>query len=327
MSEKNYKDEIVATRIGCLGSSDGKLIQNVWQQGGVPKSAYERLAIVKGLIEPSEKPTTTEMRYGDYIEQQIYAHLVLNCDIKNCESNPLWVSKRFSRKNVKLICHPDIVIKDENKKILNVYEVKTTKFNVKATKETYRAQMYIEHEIARDIVLDLGEEWAVRLFLVHYDTSGDEVGAPFNPDNMTIHQMRFSSIFNIGHAMNIIDAFLDTFNDYYRGDEIDSTFMPATVQEEFAAVTTMLREIKEREKAVDAFKEKLYLFMLEKDIKSIKNEEWSITRVDETESVSFNAKAFLEDYTKKYPRKAAKLKKEYEKRTKRKGYVNIKIKN
>lgn len=326
MSEKNYKDEIVATRSGCLGSSDGKLIQNVWQQGGVPKSAYERLAVVKGLIESSEKPKTAEMRYGDFIEQQIFTHLAMSNKGGECESNPLWISKRYSRRNVKLICHPDIVRVDKKKKCLYVYEVKATKFNVKATRETYRAQMFIEHELAREVALELGSEWTVQLFLVHYDTSKDDVGAPFDPERMTLYRMRFSSIFNIGHAMDIIDAFLDTFNDYYRGDEVDSAYMPTSVQKEFAVATTLLREIKEREKEVEKFKEKLYSFMLEKNIKSIKNEEWSITRVDETESVSFNAKAFLEDYEKKYPRKAAKLKKEYEKRTKRKGYVNIKIK-
>ena len=47
---KDYKQEIAATRVGCLGSSDGKLLAQVDSLGKVPKSAYKRLAVVNGLI-------------------------------------------------------------------------------------------------------------------------------------------------------------------------------------------------------------------------------------------------------------------------------------
>ena len=131
-----------------------------------------------------------------------------------------------------------------------------------------------------------------------------------------------------GHYENFeaLTAEFHNFNEYYRGVEIDSTYMPVTTQQEFENITTLLVEIKEREKKVEEFKARLFEFMLQNGIKSIKNEAWSVTRVDSSESVSFNYKAFLDDYAKKYPRKAKKLIETYEKRTKRKGYVNIKIK-
>ena len=325
MEEYDYKKDIVASRVGCLGSSDAKILQNVASLGYVPNSVRERLAIAKGLIEPNGAPKTQEMAFGDYIENAIYAHLMVQGE--KYESNPLWVSKQYSKENIKLICHPDIVKYDDKTQTIYVYEVKATKFNVKATKETYRPQMFIEFMLAKEIAKTLGKRWNVKLFLVHYDTLGVDTSEDnFTPERLTIHKMNFSLMFDIEKAMNIINEFLYNFNEYYRGDEIDSTYMPVTTQQEFENITTLLVEIKEREKKVEEFKARLFEFMLQNGIKSIKNEAWSVTRVDSSESVSFNYKAFLDDYAKKYPRKAKKLIETYEKRTKRKGYVNIKIK-
>lgn len=324
---ENYKEGIVASRTGSLGSSDASMMQNIYKLGYVPASAYERLAIVKGLVEPKDSFKTKEMEFGDYIEQQIFAN-ISECD-KRYISNPLWISSEFSRKNVKLICHPDIVLYDERTKTIYVYEVKTTKFNVKRTKETYRPQMYVEWLLANEQTKS-GEfkKWSVKLFLAHYDTNGieDLSGHEFTPQRFSLHRMAFSRLFDVNRTMDIIDAFLDDFNEYYKGDEVNSEYLPENVREEFVVITNALNEIKEREAQVNEFKEKLYKFMLEKGIKSIKNDEWNITRIDESESVSFNSKAFIEDLTARHPRKAKKILKEFEKRTKRKGYVSIKLK-
>jgi hypothetical protein len=66
--------------------------------------------------------------------------------------------------------------------------------------------------------------------------------------------------------------------------------------------------------------------MVEKDIKSIKNDVFSITRVDPTESKTFDAKRYLDDEAKAHPRKVKKLVAKYTKTTKRKGYAVIKVK-
>ena len=65
----------------------------------------------------------------------------------------------------------------------------------------------------------------------------------------------------------------------------------------------------------------------EKNIKSIKNSAFSITRVDPTESKTFDAKSYLDDEAKAHPRKTKKLIAKYTKTTKRSGYVNIKVKD
>ena len=116
------------------------------------------------------------------------------------------------------------------------------------------------------------------------------------------------------------------FTEYYDGDDVDADMLPVAVKSQFDDVAAMLVEIKEREAKVDEFKKRLYDFMLEKDIKSIKNDVFSITRVDPTESKTFDAKRYLDDEAKAHPRKVKKLVAKYTKTTKRKGYAVIKVK-
>lgn len=327
-NDYEHKSEIVATRVGALGGSDGAMLKRIAYLGYVPSTSYERLAIAKGLIPPTESFTTTEMEFGDYIENQIYEYLK-SSDNGVYESNPCWVSEKYSKKNIKLLCHPDIVKVDEEKKTIFIYEVKATKYNVKTTKETYRSQMYIEHELGKELASQRGNDWRVKLFLVHYDTNGLNLkeGFSFETERFGLHKMSFSKIFDINEAMEIVNLFMATFDEYYVGDVIDSEYLPEKVKNEFIAITNALVEIKEREAKVAEFKARLYEFMDKHGIKNIKNDEWAITRVDPTIAVSFDSKSFISDYTNAHPRKAKQLLKRYEKRSNKKGYVSIKIKN
>ena len=132
--------------------------------------------------------------------------------------------------------------------------------------------------------------------------------------------------YKLADAMDIVSSFLESFDSYYEGDEIDSVHLPEKVKQEFDTITTILSEIKEREAKVEEFKTRLYDFMLSHDIKSIKSETWGITRVDATESRQFDSKAFLSDYAAKHPRAYKKLVSGFEKVVKRKGSVQIRVK-
>lgn len=328
----DYKQEIINTRKGCLGSSDGRLLAQVATMGYVPKSARKRLAIVKGLIEPQENVVTNAMRFGDIIENTIFEQLALQSD-KHYLSNPLWVSKEYGGHNFKLITHPDIVLEDEETKTLYVYEVKTTKENWKGTRDQYKGQLYIHHIIAREKIKDRTKEgWKTKLMLVTYDTNGldltDPNGLEFDPDRMKIGTVRFiNPPFNIKKALKLIDEYLDGLVEYYDEDEVNADLLPVNVKTEFDKMITLLAEIKQREKAVEEFKQKLYDFMVEKEIKSVKNDEFTITRIDATESKSVDYKAFFDYYANVYPRKARRYAEQYAKMTKRKGYAKIAIKN
>ena len=63
--------------------------------------------------------------------------------------------------------------------------------------------------------------------------------------------------------------------------------------------------------------------MLDKNIKGIRSEEWSITRVDASESKSFDGKKYLADLKALHPRKAKKIEEKYTKTVARGGYVKI----
>ena len=325
---QDYKKDVANTRKGCLGGSDGKMLAQIAALGYVPKSAFKRLAVCKGLIEQEDIPRTAAIVAGDKIEMAIYDHLTKKDP--RYESNPLWVSEKYSTKNVKLIAHPDIVLKDEARKTLFVYEVKTTKYNINDTRTTYKSQLFIENTLAHEIISKLGSGWSVKLFLVHYSTEGLDLndGVEFDPTRMTLKEVSFrsSALFDIKAAMELVDTFLETFTEYYDGDDVDADMLPVAVKSQFDEVADMLVEIKERETKIEEFKKRLYDFMLEHDIKSIKNEYFSIVAVAPSESKSFDTKRYMEDLIKQYPRKSKKIIEKYTKTQKRKGYCQIKVK-
>jgi len=322
---EDYKCEIAATRKGCLGGSDGNILERVASLGSVPKALYKRLAVVKGLIE-NDNVTTKVMAFGDFIEQSIYSALAATNP--NYQSNPMWVSGKYSRKDLKLICHPDYVLFDEDKKILNVYEMKATRFSVAQTRETYKNQLFIEWTLAKEIIAARGEGWKVNMFLCHYNTEGVDFDKAFeyDPQRLTVHKLRMKdNLFDIAKAMDIMSDFLQTFDYYSEDDEIQARYLPEKVRAEFDAISNVLSEIKEREKTIDAFKAKMVEFMQKKGMKVIKSEEWSITLVEASESVQFDHKKYLADLGDKHPRRAKKLRKEYEKRVAKGAYVKISV--
>jgi hypothetical protein len=324
---KDYKMEIAQTRKGCLGSSDGKLLAQVVMLGYVPKSAYKRLAIVKGFIPQEEIPESAAIKAGNKMEIALYDYLA--SQDPRYESNPMWISEKYSTPQCKLISHPDIVLVDSARKTIFVYEVKTTKYSIEDTRQTYKAQLFIHYMLGKEMAERMGKDWHVKVMLAHYSTDGLDLydKNEFDTNRLTVREVKFTSLyFDIKKAMEIISKFLESFDSYYEGDEVDADLLPETIKTQFDVVADMLQEIKYRESKVDEFKKKLYAFMEEKDIKSIKNDVFSITRVDPTESKSFDHKKYLDDLAKEHPRRAKKLQAQYVKVTKRGGYVNIKVK-
>lgn len=329
---ENYKEDITQSRVGCLGSSDGKMIQQICSLGFVPKSSYKRLAVCKGLIEQEEIPQTAAVKAGDAMEMLIYKHLSSNDP--RYESNPRWESKKYSMKNVRLISHPDLVLKDDARKTLFIWEVKTTKYGVEETRQTYKSQLFIHNVLGKEICERLGKEWRVKLFLVHYNTDGLDLAQllidgtlEIDMSRLTIKEVRFTSTgyFDIKKSMVIINDFLETFTEYYDGEEVDANLLPVAVKSQFEDIAVALQEMEDRKSRIDEFKKRLYDFMLEKGIKSIKNDLFSITRVDATESKMFDGNRFLEDMQNEHPRKAKKIQDKYTKVIKRSGYCNIKL--
>lgn len=322
----DYKEEIIATRKGYVGSSDARLLAQISLLGYVPKTAYRRMALIKGMVEV-DNISTPAMRFGDFIENAVYEHI--SATDKRYESNPMWVSKKYSRKNVQCMSHPDIVLEDDNNKVLNVYEVKATRQSIEETRQTYKAQLFHHMLLAKERAE--AKRYRVRVYLCHYNTEGIDLNEEFifDPERLTVNEVRFNNTpFDLGHAMDIINDFLDDFDIYSEDDSIDAALLPDNVREKFVVVANLLREIKQREAAVSDFKTYLYNFLSEKGIKRISCDEFAFTVVQPTESTSVDyARIFGDEIESKHPKKAARLKAQYTKTTKRKGYVTIKVKS
>jgi hypothetical protein len=323
---ENYKEEIVNSRKGCLGGSDAKMLNGIAVLGAVPKSAEKRLAVCKGLIE-HQQFTNSAMRYGDFIENIVYE--MLREQDERWQSNPCLVSDKYSRKNVKCIDHVDYMLVDDEAKVLTIGECKATRLTYAQARNEYKDQLNHHHLLGMELAKKLGN-YRLRVLFCHYNTDGVDVDIDFEfqPDRLTVKPIKFAKVaYDLDKAMDIVDEYLEGLTEYYEEDEVLYELLPVAVQKEFDGVTTLLNEIKAREEAVDAFKAKLYDFMVAKNIKSIKNDAWSITRVDATVSKQFDSKKYLDEFAAKHPRKYKEIIHQYEKTVNRKGYVNIKLKN
>ena len=322
------KQEIIATRTGCLGGSDARLIQSIAEAGKIPQSAMKRLAVCKGLAEQPQF-TNPAIEFGNYVESMVYESL--HSQDERWQSNPCLVSTKYSKPNCKVIDHVDLYLQDDDKKTITIGEVKATRSNYAQTYDEYKWQLLHHYLLGCEKAKELGG-YRVKVMLCHYCTDGIDLTQPFefDPSRLTVKTLRnmekLSKSYHLTEAMDIVDNFLETFDEYYDGDEIPYELLPANVQGQFDDITTLLTEIKEREDKVAAFKEKLYNFLAEKNIKSIRNDAWSITRVDPTESKQFDSKRYLDDFAAKHPRQFKKMRSEYEKTVRKKGFVTIKIK-
>ena len=320
-----HKAEIISTRTGCLGSSDAKMLAQVDALGSIPHSAYKRLAVCKGLIE-NENITNRAMEYGDFVEDRIFTHLS-HSDTRY-QSNPCWVSEKYSRKNVKCIDHIDIMLADEEKQILYAWEVKASRYSFEQVRQDYKAQLYHHSLMAKEQAAKLGRKWKTKVFLVHYDTNGVDIDMPFEFDanRITIKEIKFiNPIFDLGNAMDIVDKYLENLDFYSENDVIPAQILPQKIQAQFMQIADVMRQIKKQEEQVELFKQRLYEFMLDKGIKSISGDDYSFTIVAPTTSVSFDAKKFLADYEQTHPRKAKKIREQYKKKTDKKGFLKISV--
>ena len=319
-----YKDEIIASRVGCLGASDADLICNIATNGFIPKFAMKRLAIVKGIIQPQDNFKTDAMQLGDEIEMKIFE--ILHEQDSRWQSNYKLESKKHSRENVTLIAHIDFFLKDDDKKEIRIVEGKATKDNTMATKERYTNQLFVQYILGNEYAKSLGKGWKVKLSLCHYCTAYHD--GSFDANNMTIKGIRFrTKPFDIDKGMDLISDYIKDMEYYGEEDEeIDANMLPADVKQQFDMIAKLIKEIDERNNAVEMFKRKLYEFFYEKGIKSVKNDVFSMTLVEPTTSVSFDHKQFLSDYERKHPRKYSELLKKYRRETQRRGYIKIKVK-
>ena len=315
MEEFKYKEEIISSRVGFLGGSDGNLLSSIAKLENIPESAKERLAICKGIYSKEDDFKTESMAIGDELENKIFD--MLQSQDERWKSNERIESKKYKRNNVGLLVHIDFMLKDDDKKTVTFVECKATKKNIKETRYTYSNQLYIENVLGKEYTKSLGKGWRFCLKLCHYDNN--DYDGVLDLDKLSLTNVRFcSGQFDIAKAMDLIDNYLENLTEYYR-DDIDANYLPSDVQSQIETMSNYLVQIDDMNGKVNKFKEKMYVFMLKKGIKSIKNDLFSITLVNESETISFDSKKFESEHKVLY--------KKYLKKGKRKGYAAFKLKN
>ena len=316
----DYKNDIINSRIGSLGSSDGKVLAAIAKNGCVQRAQVERLAIAKGLY---ERPNITNiaMQYGDFIENMIYDSLV-QVD-ERWESNKCFRSQKYGREGLGLLVHIDFSLFDESrdKPLLLWVECKATTTDIEQTYKDYKEQLYVEYVLGKELAEQLGADF--KLELCHYHASvmfEDEfqLQFAFDPDKISRKKVIFKKpVFDISSGMDIAAQYVSEMTEYKR-EEIDWDYLPAEVQEQMKQVNNILVSIKEKQDSIEEFKSRFYDFLCKNEIKSVKTPYFTISRVDESVSIQFDKVRF----TAEHPELAAK----YQRAVKKKGYVLIKTK-
>ena len=302
----DYKDEIISSRKGFLGASDALLIMKVDNLGYVPSSCNQRLAILKGLYEKTDDFKTEAMGIGDDVENQIFE--ILYSQDKRWESNPRYESICFKRKNLNLLAHIDFQLVDEEKKVVTWVECKATNKDIEIAKSTYKGQLFIEYILGREFTSLKGKDWKFNLKLCHYNTT--EYNGELDAEKIDMQLMRFGRPpLNIANAMDIIDEYLETFNEYTEDGVVlmKMTDLPQTIQEKISLCleywqnenSEEYRHYEEMKEAVKSFKEYMYGAMVNGNITE------RINFVDLGKSmklklpydkVSFDAKKFKDEH-------------------------------
>ena len=316
----DYKNDIINSRIGSLGSSDGKVLAAIAKNGCVQRGQVERLAIAEGLY---ERPNITNlaMQYGDFIENMIYDSLV-QVD-ERWESNKCFRSQKYGREGLGLLVHIDFSPFDESrdKPLLLWVECKATTTDIEQTYKDYKEQLYVEYVLGKELAEQLGADF--KLELCHYDASvmfEDEfqLQFAFDPDKISRKKVIFKKpVFDISSGMDIAAQYVSEMTEYKR-EEIDWDYLPAEVQEQMKQVNNILVSIKEKQDSIEEFKSRFYDFLCKNEIKSVKTPYFTISRVDVSVSIQFDKVRF----TAEHPELAAK----YQRAVKKKGYVLIKTK-
>lgn len=316
----DYKNDIINSRIGSLGSSDGKVLAAIAKNGCVQRGQVERLAIAKGLY---ERPNITNlaMQYGDFIENMIYDSLV-QVD-ERWESNKCFRSQKYGREGLGLLVHIDFSLFDDSrdKPLLLWVECKATTTDIEQTYKDYKEQLYIEYVLGKELAEQLGADF--KLELCHYDASvmfedESQLQFAFDPDKISRKKVIFKKpVFDIASGMDIAAQYVSEMTEYKR-EEIDWDYLPAEVQEQMKQVNNILVSIKEKQDSIEEFKSRFYDFLCKNEIKSVKTPYFTISRVYESVSIQFDKVRF----TAEHPELAAK----YQRAVKKKGYVLIKTK-
>ena len=324
------KEEIIQSRVGGLGSSDAAFVVRIGKRESIEEADKFRLAVMLG-IEETKIFSSSQTELGNIIEERIFNFV--QSKYTNAQSNPKYVSAKLSKKyGFDILNHIDFEI-IESDKLIQV-EHKSTIKSLSETYNQYKEQLYWHYILGLEKAKELGLS-KYELRFSHYNTSeisdindfvledrlytslliGDEKNFKNGQDN-SLKDYILNGLQIISDAIIINrDEFVSA---YVKKETIDANTLPEKQLEIISAMAKIVSDIESKELELKEFKAKMYNVMKANNIKSIKNEYFTMTLVEDHKMTKFDSKAFEIDRPNMY--------KKYLKVSNVKGSLKINVK-
>ena len=284
MTPTTHKQEIEVTRVGGFGGSDAAMFYRIGLKGlsAITNSDKKRIRVAKGMDEYKPIPMNDAMQRGHDFEDW-YS--------ENYQSAAMERERKFTRdlaKNFNTFFHADF-------SDTFIYELKSTS-NTDDVLATYEAQLQWQHMIS-----------AMPVYIVISDSS-----LPFENCSEPIKVKRNERIIEIlQNGIRLLDENWDTL-DLEIGEEwSDSDLMPFE-KNDIAVFTSYLQRIQQLEELAEESEAKVFQFMQDNNIKSLKSDSYTVTFIPESTTTSLDKKKLFtehpeikeQDYLKTSPKKA-----------------------
>lgn len=312
----DYKQDIVNTRKGGLGSSDAAMVLQVANSMKINDGANQRIAVMLGIIEKPDFHRNHAMVLGDDIEMKVFDDF--KDMYKNAVSNPLYKSQVMAAEyGFDVLNHIDIEVETDDE--LLWFEVKASKLDTADVLKTYNAQLAWHWLLLDEKATHLKK--TPRLFLLHYPTTGMMTADSYDTDQLRHVEIKretvSADISQLTVGLSIIANAIGAGFQYHQPEELEAYDLPAETQEALVALQHKIDTIKQYEAEIAEFKEGVKEQMEKHGIKSIKCEAFRITYVGESTKTSFDSAAFKRDEPELYA-------KYFNKVSTTKAYVQIK---
>ena len=268
MTTITHKQEIEVTRVGGFGGSDAGMFYRVGLRGlsALTNTDKKRIRVAKGLDEYKPIPMNDAMQRGHDFEDW-YS--------ENYQSAAMERERKFTRdlaKNFDTFFHADF-------SDTFIYELKST-VNTDDVLATYDAQLQWQHMIS-----------AMPVYIVISDSS-----LPFEDCSEPIKVKRNERIIEIlQNGIRLLDENWDTL-DLEIGEEwSDSDLMPFE-KNDIAVFTSYLQRIQQLEELAEESKAKVFQFMKDNNIKSLKSDSYTVTFIPESTTTSLDKKKLFSEH-------------------------------
>jgi len=269
MTTTTHKQEIEVTRVGGFGGSDANLFYRVGLRGlsALNNTDKKRIRVAKGIDEYKSIQMNDAMQRGHDFED--FYEMSESTSLMNREV----LFSADLAKNFKTFFHADFSDK------YYVYELKCVQ-NPDNVEKDYEAQLQWQAMIS-----------GMKVCLVVCDSA-----KRFEDYNEPIEIVRDENVISIlKNGIRLIDENWETL-DLNVGEEwSDSDLMPFE-KNDIAVFTSYLQRIQELEKLAEESKAKVFQFMKDNNIKSLKSDSYTVTFIPESTTATLDKKKLFAEH-------------------------------